>query len=104
MCIRDRCGIIGSDYLPNFEGSILFLEDVGEDIYRIDRMLTALKLAGVLGGIKGFVFGQCTACSESARGGSLSLEQVLNDHIRPLGIPAWSGAMIGHIDDQFTLP
>ncbi len=98
------CGIVGSDYLPNFEGSILFLEDVGEDVYRIDRMLTALKLAGVLEKIEGFVFGQCTGCSESARGVSLSLEQVLNDHIRPLGIPAWSGAMIGHIDNQFTLP
>lgn len=98
------CGILGSDYLPDFEGSILFLEDVGEDVYRIDRMITALRLAGVLDKIEGFVFGQCTGCLESARKGSLSLEQVLNDHIRPLGIPAWSGAMIGHIDDQFTLP
>ena len=98
------CGIIGSNYLPNFENSILFLEDVGEDVYRIDRMLTALKLAGILGGISGFVFGQCTGCSESTKVGSLSLDQVLDDHILPLGIPAWRGAMIGHIDDQFTLP
>ena len=38
----------GSDYLPDFENAILFLEEVGEDIYRVDRMLTQLKLAGIL--------------------------------------------------------
>jgi len=96
--------IIGSPYLPDWRGAILFLEDTEEGIYRIDRMLTQLKLAGVLNQISGFVFGKCTKCGPGESYGSLTLEEVLNDHIRPLGIPAWLGAMIGHIPKVFTLP
>ncbi len=96
--------MLGSDYLPNWSGAILFLEDTNENIYRIDRMMTQLKLAGVLDRISGLVFGKCTKCTPGEGYGSLTLEEVLNDHIRPLKIPAWQGAMIGHIDSQFTLP
>jgi muramoyltetrapeptide carboxypeptidase len=96
--------IMGSSYLPNWKGSILFVEDVREKIYKIDRMFTQLKLAGVLDQIAGFVFGQCVDCDPGEYYGSLTLEDVLQDHIAPLGVPAWHGAMIGHIDDQFTIP
>ena len=96
--------IMGSRYLPPWEGAILFLEDVGEEIYRVDRMLTQLKLAGVLDQIAALVFGKCTDCRPGNGFGSLTLDEVLEDHLRPLGIPAWRGAMIGHIDDQLTLP
>jgi muramoyltetrapeptide carboxypeptidase len=100
--------ILGSPYLPRWEECILFLEEVEEGIYRVDRMLTQLRLAGVLGRIRGFVFGKCTDCgTESSPGGgygSLTLEQVFRDHLGELGIPAWSGAMIGHIADQWTVP
>lgn len=95
--------MIGSDYLPDWNGKILFLEDVGEDIYRIDRMLTQLKLSGVLDQISGFIFGQCTGCAHSEPRG-FTLNEILNQHIQPLGIPAYSGALIGHIDDMQTLP
>ena len=94
--------MIGSEYLPSFDGAILFLEDIGESVYRIDRMLTQLKLAGILDQISGFVFGKCTECS--AGNNSLTLEQVFNDHIKPLDIPAFYGAMISHEDDNITLP
>ena len=96
--------IVGSQYLPDWRGSILFLEDVNEAVYRIDRMLTQLSLAGILDQIAGFVFGHCTDCPPGTDYGSLTLEEVLRDHIAPLGVPAWSGAMFGHIDRQFTLP
>lgn len=96
--------IMGSPYLPDFRGSLLFLEDVNEAVYRVDRMLTELKLAGVLDQIAGFVFGRCTDCDPGEGYGSLTLEQVLEEHVLPLGIPAFSGALIGHIDRQFTLP
>ena len=96
--------IMGSAYLPDWHGSILFLEDVDEAVYRVDRMLTELSLAGVLGKIGGFVFGRCTDCESGTSYGSLTLEQVLAEHIEPLGIPAFSGSMIGHIDQQFTIP
>ncbi len=96
--------VMGSDYVPDFRGSILFLEDVDEQIYRIDRMLTELKLAGILDQIAGFVFGRCTNCLPGSGFGSLTLEQVLAEHVEPLGVPAWRGSMIGHIDRQVTVP
>lgn len=96
--------MLGSEFLPEWSGSILFLEDTRENIYRIDRMLTQLKLAGVLDRISGFVFGKCTQCTPGDGYGSLTLEEVLADHILPLKVPAWHGAMIGHVDQQFTLP
>ncbi len=96
--------IVGTPYLPDFEGAILFVEDVDEAVYRIDRMLTQLALSGVLSKIKGFVFGRCTDCPPGQGHGSLTLEEVLLDHIAPLKIPAFRGSMIGHISKQFTLP
>ncbi len=94
---------LGSDYLPSFEGSILFVEDNGEQLYRIDRMLTQLKLAGVLGQLRGFIFGRCTDCGPGGGYGSLTLEDILRDHIVPLGVPAWQGSMVGHLPQQFTV-
>jgi muramoyltetrapeptide carboxypeptidase len=97
--------ILGSPYLPDWDNTILFTEDVHEEPYRIDRMLTQLKLAGVLNRIKGFVFGGCSECDPGEGNyGALTLEEIFNDHIKPLGIPAWQGAMIGHQQPQWTLP
>ncbi len=55
-------GIIGSPYLPDMTGAILFLEDTGENIYRLDRLMTHLKIAGVFDKLAGFIFGQCPGC------------------------------------------
>ena len=96
--------LMGTSYLPDFEGRILFIEDVHEEVYRVDRMLTQLKLAGVLGQVSGLIFGNCSDCEPSSRYGSLTLQEVLNDHVRPLGIPAWYGSMIGHMKNYFTVP
>ena len=96
--------ILGSAYVPSFDGAILFVEDVGEDFYRIDRMFTQLKLAGILDRVRGFVFGTCAECSPGEGFGSLTLEEIFADHIKPLNIPAWFGAMIGHQMPQWTIP
>jgi muramoyltetrapeptide carboxypeptidase len=96
--------LAGSRYLPDFRGKILFLEDVGEAPYRIDRMLTTLKLAGVLDRIAGFIFGQCSECTPGDGFGSLTVPQILEDFIGPLKVPAYRGAMIGHIRRQFIVP
>jgi len=97
--------ILGSPYLPDWDGAILFCEDVGEDYYRIDRMMTQLKLTGILSKIRGFIFGGCSECGPgNGNFGALTLEEIFNDHIKPLGIPAWQGAMIGHAQPQWTLP
>jgi len=96
--------LLGSPYVPPLDGAILFLEDTGEQFYRIDRMFTQLKLAGVLAKIRGFVFGTCNECTPGDGFASLTPEEIFADHIAPLGIPAWSGAMIGHAMTQWTLP
>jgi muramoyltetrapeptide carboxypeptidase len=96
--------ILGSPYVPSWDGAILFLEDVGEDLYRVDRMFTQLKLAGALEKIRGFIFGTCSECEPGEGFSSLTLEEILADHVKPLGVPAWFGAMIGHATPQWTLP
>jgi len=96
--------LAGSEYLPDFDGAILFLEDIDEAPYRIDRMFSTLKLMGALDKIAGFVFGDCNDCSPGGGYGSLTLDEIFADYIKPLGIPAYHGAMIGHIKRQFILP
>lgn len=96
--------IMGSDYLPNWKDTILFLEDIDEKVYRVDRMLTQLKLAGVLDQVNGVVFGKCTDCGPGGGYGSLTLDEVLEQHLQPLKVPVYSGAMIGHITHKFTVP
>jgi muramoyltetrapeptide carboxypeptidase len=94
----------GTPYLPDFKNSILFLEDIGEEPYKIDRMFSTLKLNGTLDRIKGFIFGQCSDCNPSGGYGSLTLDDIMDDYILPLGIPAFKGAMIGHLPKQFIIP
>ncbi|MGA8853251.1 MAG: LD-carboxypeptidase [Christiangramia sp.] len=99
-------GIMGSEYFPkDWKGKILYIEDVGEKIYAVDRMMTQLQLGGVFDQISGFIFGKCTECDPGGSGyGSLTLEEVIDHYIKPLNIPAYSGAMIGHIKDNVTIP
>ncbi|MEO1023505.1 MAG: LD-carboxypeptidase [Bacteroidota bacterium] len=94
--------LIGSRYIADFEHAILFLEDVGESVYRIDRMLTQLKLAGLLQKINGLVIGKFTDAKDGVN--SLTLREMLEGHIRPLQIPAYYGALISHEKDNITIP
>jgi muramoyltetrapeptide carboxypeptidase len=94
----------GTPYLPDFKNNILFIEDISEDPYKIDRMMSTLKLNGTLDKIKGFIFGQCTDCNPSGGYGSLTVDEILDDYILPLNVPAYKGAMIGHVAKQFIVP
>ena len=68
-------------------------------------MMTQLRLAGVLEKVRGVVFGTCSDCTPGSGGyASFTLEEILNDHLKPLSVPAWQGAMIGHNMAQWTLP
>jgi muramoyltetrapeptide carboxypeptidase len=97
--------LAGTPYMPSFHGAILFLEDVDEAEYRIDRMLTQLGQAGVLAKLAGVVFGQCTSCKAPDGSSSpFTLNAILQQHLGSLGVPAYQGAWFGHISDQFTLP
>lgn len=96
--------LAGSPYLPDFSGKILFLEDVSEAPYRIDRMLSTLRLMGALDKVAGVIFGECTDCDPGNGYGSLTLPQIFDDYFKPLKVPAYRGAMIGHIRQQFIVP
>lgn len=96
--------MMGSEFLPDWKNKILFLEETGEEPYRIDRMLTQLKQTGVLGNISGFIFGKCVKCDAEEPEKAFTLQQVLEQHLKPLKIPAFYGAMIGHIVNKHTIP
>lgn len=98
-------GLLGTRFAPaaeEFRGKILFLEDVGDKLYRLDRKLAHLRLAGILDAVAGIVIGECRYSPES--GDILSLRDILNDHIVPLGKPAIYGLACGHGDYHLTLP
>ena len=95
----------GSAYWPCFDGAVLFLEEVNEYIYRVDRMLSTLKLAGALDRLAGVVLGAFTKCGPGDGGyGTLTLDEVFDDYFGPLQVPVYAGAQFGHIKKKFTLP
>ena len=96
--------LAGSGYLPSFDGAILFLEDVNEYIYRVDRMLSTLKLMGALDALAGVVLGAFTNCNPGEGFGTLTLDEVFDDYFLSLNVPVYRGAMIGHIRRKFTVP
>ena len=96
--------LAGSVYWPRFDGAILFLEEVNEFIYRVDRMLSTLKLAGALDRLSGVVIGAFTNCNPGEGFGTLTLDEVFDDYFAGLGVPVYRGAMIGHIRPKLTVP
>ena len=96
------CSLIGSKYLPDPKGSILFLEEVGENVYRIDRMLLQLKHAGILGAISGIILGSFTAIPEDEP--NREIDAVLREYLMPLNIPILSDFPFGHIPEKVTMP
>jgi muramoyltetrapeptide carboxypeptidase len=96
--------LIGTPYFPELSGAILFLEDVGEDLYRIDRMLAHLRLVGAFRNLAGVLVGRFTGLRRSCGDGALGFDEVLANYFEPLGIPVAYGFPVGHIDAQWTLP
>lgn len=94
--------LVGTPWAPAFRDALLVLEEVDEEPYRIDRMLTQLRLAGVLGAAAGVLFGQCTHCEP--KGASMTAAQVLEDRLSGLSGPVLSGVPVGHIPEQWVLP
>jgi len=99
---------MGTPYEIETEGRILFLEDVDEQPYSIDRMLTQLRLAGKFAGVAGIIFGECHDCKprefQPAFESTYSLGEVLDGILKQTTAPVLSGLTIGHTDDQLTLP
>ena len=99
---------MGTPYEIETAGRILFLEDVDEEPYSIDRMLTQLRLAGKLDAAAGVIFGECQDCRprefKQSFESTLSVGEVVDGILGRLRIPVLSGLTIGHTDDQLTLP
>ncbi|WP_375289103.1 LD-carboxypeptidase [Qipengyuania sp.] len=97
--------LMGTGWLPDFTDAILFLEDVNEAEYRVDRMFQQLRLAGVLDGLAGVVFGQCSRCAtQDPDYAGFTVDQLVDQYLGPLGIPAVTGFDTGHIANQLSLP
>ena len=96
--------LIGSPYFPDLDGALLFLEDVNEDLYRIDRMLAHLRMVGALAGLRGVLVGRLTGLQRHMNDGALGVDEVLAHYFGPLDVPVAHGLPIGHIDEQWTLP
>jgi muramoyltetrapeptide carboxypeptidase len=96
---------LGTPYAVRTAGAILFLEEVGEPVYRVDRFLTQLLLAGVLDGVAGIAIGRFSETPPANGGFALpSPEEVLAERLGALGVPTAVGFPFGHVDDNWTLP
>jgi muramoyltetrapeptide carboxypeptidase len=96
--------LAGTPYAADFKDSILFLEEVNEAPYRIDRWMTQLDLSVGLSKAAAVMVGICEDCGPEHEEISLTLDQTLDIHLQPLTIPAVTGYSIGHIRNQFTIP
>ena len=93
------CHLVGTPYTPHFDGCLLFIEDVAEAPYRLDRMLVQMTLAGCFEGVAGLVLGQFQDCGEAGE-----IHDVFMRTFGPLGIPVVAGFPIGHGENNATLP
>jgi muramoyltetrapeptide carboxypeptidase len=97
--------LAGTRHFPDLDGALLFIEDVGEDLYRVDRLFAQLRMLGVLERLAGVIVGQFTDMQRGAGdGGALAFDEVLQTYFGGLGIPVAAGFPIGHVDDQWTMP
>jgi muramoyltetrapeptide carboxypeptidase len=96
--------LLGTPFAPNFEGAILIVEDINEAIYRVDRMLRHLILAGALQQCAALVAGSFRPPRGEEPKDNRNLDEVLAEAATRAGIPCVAGAPFGHIPDQWTIP
>jgi muramoyltetrapeptide carboxypeptidase len=94
----------GTGYLPDPTNAIVFMEDVGESPYRVDRMLTQLRQAWPLNSANGIALGIFADCAKKEDSDSLTLSETLQEQLRPTDTPTAYGFPFGHIDHQCTFP
>jgi muramoyltetrapeptide carboxypeptidase len=94
---------LGTPLCCDFHGKILFLEDVGEHLYKTDRMLYALRMAGAFQKIKGLILGGFTDMEDTDVPFGKTLEELVVEHVGDLNIPVAFGFPVGHIDDNQAL-
>lgn len=93
------CHLVGTPYLPSLDGCILFVEEKGEALYRLDRMLNHLRLSGHLAGLSGFVAGGFEGCPHIS-----AIKDLLVNILAGLNIPLATGLPVGHGTKNIALP
>jgi muramoyltetrapeptide carboxypeptidase len=96
--------LAGTPYAADFRGCLLYLEEVNEAPYRLDRWMTQLDLAVGFKNAAAVMVGICDNCEGKDEDITLTLAETLDIHLKPLVIPAVSGYSFGHIRHQFTIP
>ena len=95
---------IGTPYEIDTKGKILFIEEIGEEPYRIDRMLTQLRLSNKLQEVEGIILGNFNNCLPEDPDMSLTLEEVIDNIIKPLNKPTLLNLQAGHCEPTITIP
>ncbi len=103
-CLSVLVTLLGTPHCPDPKGGILFLEDTGEQPYRLDRYLTQLRMSGFLGELNGIVLGQFTDCSPEGSSGRDDADTVIERCLRDLKIPILRNFPIGHTPHNVSLP
>jgi muramoyltetrapeptide carboxypeptidase len=96
--------LVGTEYAPSYKNKLVFIEEVGEQPYRIDRMLTQLLQGSDFSKAAGFALGVFSDCKTEGKEASQSLFEVLKDRLGNLGVPVIYGLPFGHISNQATIP
>jgi muramoyltetrapeptide carboxypeptidase len=103
-CLSLLCASLGTPYEIETRDTVLFIEDVAEPAFRIDRMLMQLKLAGKLAEMRGIIFGEMLKCGPRDNG-DYTLQQVVHRIVGDIGVPVAYGLKSGHVSrNNFTLP
>ena len=97
-------GMAGTPFAPSYDGAILVLEDVNESVYRLDRMLVQLRLAGALGNLAGLVLGQFTDIPKDPSNEVRPLADLLAELADWCGVPCLANVPVGHVSDIWTVP
>ena len=98
------CSLLDTPYFPRIDDGILFVEDVGEPPFRIERLLYQLHLSGVLGRQRALILGDFTHCRHSAYDNGYDLDAAFAQIERTIQVPVLRGLPFGHAPDKFTLP
>jgi muramoyltetrapeptide carboxypeptidase len=91
--------LIGTPFMPSMRGTLLFIEETGEPLYRIDRMLTHLKLSGLLNEVAGLIAGRFIDCGDIS-----DINHLITDTVSNFSFPVISGLPVGHGTENVTLP
>lgn len=103
-CLSVLVSLLGTSYLPDMTHALLLLEDIGEDLYKIDRYLSQLKHAGVLQRIAGVVLGQFVNIHPDENHNPVEFNDLISYYLTPLQIPVIGNFPYGHVPLKYTLP